>query len=537
MEGLFIAKILEDLEAQLPARNLGWAFPNETTASLLLEPVSGSKQVFNLVLTYRPPTPALYLNRERVSGGPVNPFQRLLETRLKGNLIAASQWKLDRVAMLEFAASEGFVSTAPARLVFELTGRNANLLLLEGGGSGDGQTAFEGRITAPAREVTAERNRFRTVRTGGQYHLPPPYEKLDPRTATDAELHGALDSLPVSKWAGRVDGLGPTLTRELEFRAERLGDGVLALRDLVRDPSLSASESLSEQAQGRSRDDRVAQTRKSLREPLEKRLKLLEKQLEDVTRAQEAALDAIGWREWADTLLAFRGQVPAGVLSVRLPNLYGEGEIEIPLEPDLDAAQNANRLYSRAKRREEVNDRLAVREPELRAQKTQVEGFLHELETAGETRLEALLQQNADATVAPPPVGIRYRTRGGYDVLVGRNSKENDFLTFRLASSLDVWFHVQGYPGSHAVLRAGNKAGNKEVPFSDILEAAAVAAWHSKARGSTSVAVDYMLKKFVWKPRGARAGAVYFTHQKTVIVEPGVPETGGVSSGRAEVVR
>ncbi len=533
MEGLFIAKILEDLNSKLPARNLGWAFPNETTASLLLETISASREVFNLVLTYRPPTPALYLNRERVSGAPVNPFQRLLETRLKGNLIAVSQWKLDRVAMLAFAASEGFVATAPARLVFELTGRNANLLMLEGGenGNGDGQAAFEGRITAPAREVTADRNRFRTVRTGGQYHLPPPYEKLDPRTATDTELHSLLNGLPVSKWAGRVDGLGPTLTRELEFRADRLGDGVLALRDLVRDPSLSASESLSEQAQGRSRDDRVVAMRKSLREPLEKRLKLLEKQLEDVTRAQEAVLDAMEWREWADALLAFRAQVASGVSSVKLPNLYGEGEIDIPLEPDLDAAQNANRLYSRAKRREEVNERLAVREPELRVQKTEVEQFLHELETAGETQLEALLQRSAESVVAPPPVGIRYRTRGGYDVLVGRNSKENDFLTFRLASSLDVWFHVQGYPGSHAVLRAGNK----EVPFSDILEAAAVAAWHSKARGSTSVAVDYMLKKHVWKPKGAKAGAVYFTNQKTVVVEPGVPETGGVSK-RAEKV-
>jgi predicted ribosome quality control (RQC) complex YloA/Tae2 family protein len=481
------------------------------------------------VLAYRAPAPALYLNREKLSGAPNSPFQRLLETRLKGSLERAVQWKLDRVVALEFASSEGFVSTPSARLIFELTGRNANLLLLEGGAGLEGQALFEGRIVTPAREITGDRNRFRTVRSGGQYRLPPPYEKLDPRAATSDELRAALEGKPVAKWGSVVDGLGPTLTRELEFRATRVGDGIAALRDLVRDPSLSSPESLSEQARGRSSQERIDEMRRGLREPLEKRARLLEKQLEDVQRARESVLDAMQWREWADALLAFRSQVPSGVSSTTLPNLYGAGEVRIPLEPDLDAAANANRLYAKAKRREEVAERLEVREPELRSQQEEVTAFLRDLETADESRLEALVQQNTDAVVAPPPVGIRYRTKGGFDVLVGRNSKENDFITFKLASSLDVWFHVQGYPGSHVVLRAQNR----EAPFPDILEAAAIAAWHSKAKGSTSIAVDYMLKKHVWKPRGSKAGAVYFTNQKTVIVEPALPESGGVSSRAA----
>jgi predicted ribosome quality control (RQC) complex YloA/Tae2 family protein len=531
LEGLFIAKILEDLTSRLPARNLGWVFPNETTASLLLEPTRGSREVFNLVLAYRAPTPALYVNREKLSGAPTNPFQRLLETRLKGSLDRAVQWKLDRVVALEFASSEGFVSTPSARLIFELTGRNANLLLLEGGAGLEGQALFEGRIVTPAREITGERNRFRTVRSGGQYRLPPPYEKMDPRVASEDALRLALEGKPMTKWGGVVDGLGPTLTRELEFRAFRLGDSVAALRDLVRNPSLSEDNDLSAQARGRSSQERLEDLKRGLREPLEKRAKLLEKQLEDVQKAQESVLDAMQWREWADALLAFRAQVPNGVSSVSLPNLYGAGEVHIPLEPDLDAAANANRLYAKAKRREDVAQRLEVREPELRAQQAEVAAFLQELSTASEARLEELVQQNASATVTPPPVGIRYRTKGGYEVLVGRNSKENEFVTFKLAGSVDLWFHVQGYPGSHVVLRAQNR----EVPFSDILEAAAIAAWHSKARGSTNVAVDYMLKKHVWKPRGSKSGAVYFTNQKTVIVEPALPESGGVSSRAASV--
>jgi predicted ribosome quality control (RQC) complex YloA/Tae2 family protein len=128
VEGLFIAKQLEEIVTLLPAQNLGWAFPNETSAALLLQTSSG---IQNLVLEYRAPSPALYLSRAKLSGEARNAFQRGLELRAKGDLLHIDQLKLDRVVWLEFAPSKGFVSTESVRLLFELTGRNANLLLLE----------------------------------------------------------------------------------------------------------------------------------------------------------------------------------------------------------------------------------------------------------------------------------------------------------------------------------------------------------------------------------------------------------------------
>ena len=163
--------------------------------------------------------------------------------------------------------------------------------------------------------------------------------------------------------------------------------------------------------------------------------------------------------------------------------------------------------------------KLEVREPELQAAKLELERLLASLETMPEKELETLVNASAAREDARAPVGIRYRTKGGFEVLVGRNSRENDFLTHRLAKSLDVWFHVQGYPGSHVILRATNR----EVPFPDILEASALAAYHSKTRGSSNVAVDYVLVKNVWRPKGARAGQVYFSGQKTVYVDGARP--------------
>jgi predicted ribosome quality control (RQC) complex YloA/Tae2 family protein len=530
VEGLFIAKQLEELSALLPAQNLGWAFPNETSAALLLQTQHG---ILNLVLEYRAPNPALYLSPAKLSGEPRNAFQRGLELRAKGDLERAEQLKLDRVIWLEFASSHGFVSTQAVRLVFELTGRNANLLLLEAGAvvpDGEGDTidnTVEAQHAAPlntkillaAREITNSRNRFRTVRTGGNYTPPPPYQKIDPRSATNQELETALANLPVRDWGKRIDGLGPTLLHELEHRLERTGNAAAALLDLVANPSLSSLDSLSEQAKTRANTERLRELQHALREPLHKRLKLLEKQHQDLDRAQENALLALEWREHGETLLAYSHLVPSGASQTELPSLYGSGTVHIPLEPSLSAAQNANMLFSKAKRREDVLQKLLVREPTRQSQFEQTQALLSELETAPESRLRQLLEQHNPNPEAPPPVGMRYRTSGGYEVLVGRNNKENELLTHRIASSLDLWFHVQGYPGSHTILRAKQK----EVPFSDIVEAASIAAHHSKARGSTNVAVDYLFAKNVWKPKGAKSGAVYFTQQKTVVVEPKLP--------------
>jgi predicted ribosome quality control (RQC) complex YloA/Tae2 family protein len=567
MEGLFIAKILEMLAGVLPARNLGWVFPDEVTAALLLEPVArpgakpvarpgakpvarpGAKPVarsgtletvqaedsqpFNLVFSYRPPTPALFVTRERLSGGPRNAFQRALESRVKGNLERAQQLKLDRVVLLEFGESRGFIDAPAVRLVFELTGRNANLLMLEAA-----DTSFEGRILAAAREITGTRNRFRQVRLGGMYTPPPPYDKRDPRQQEG--LEAVLNGVPITVWHTRIDGLGPVLAREVAFRSgldpdqpltgSHLERAIQALQDVIQNPSLSSTNrnddtsssnpdaSLSDQARTRSRDEKLSGLRKALREPLEKRLRLLERQLEDVETARTDAIAALEQREWADILLAFSRDVPVGVSSVRLPNLYGAGEIEINLDPALDAVQNAHRYYTRARRREEILMRLEEREPQLRESRTELKALLERVANASEAELEQMMAATIERE-SRPAVGTRYRTRNDFEVLVGRNSRENEFLTHRLAHSLDWWFHVQGFPGSHTILRCQGR----EVPFPDILEAAAIAAYHSKARGERNVAVDYTTVKSVWRPRGSKAGAVYFSGQKTVFVDALLP--------------
>ncbi|MBB6097721.1 putative ribosome quality control (RQC) complex YloA/Tae2 family protein [Deinobacterium chartae] len=515
MEGLFIARIVQSLQRRLPARAGGWAFPDETTAALLLEGVG------NLVFAYRPPAPALYFSDERLRGEASGPFQRMLASRAKGSLLSVEQLKLDRVVMLHFSGESGFVDTPPVRLVFELTGRNANLLLLDAG------EGWEGRVIGAAREITSSRNRYRSVRSGSLYVPPPPYEKLDPRTATDTEL-AALAGVPIGRWHARVDGLGPSLSAELASRAalpldqpplKRLPEAVRALRGLVEDPSLRAG-TLSEQARTVSRDERALGLRKALREPLEKRLTLLGNQIGDLERAREGALIALQEREWADLLMAYQHTIEPGLSEAVLPDFYGGEPVRIPLEPQLSALHNAEKLYARARRREEVLTRLEERAPELEAERARVAALLAEVEAADLERLEAMSRDLSERREEKSPFGQRFVSPSGFEVLVGRNNKENDYLTHRLGRSMDYWFHAQGYPGSHVLVRTGPR----DLPLEDILEVAAIAAYHSKARNSGNVPVDYTRIKHVWRPRGAARGQVNYTQQKTVFVDPRLPE-------------
>ena len=117
-----------------------------------------------------------------------------------------------------------------------------------------------------------------------------------------------------------------------------------------------------------------------------------------------------------------------------------------------------------------------------------------------------------------------YHTADGYRVLVGRNNKENDLLTFKTAGSKDLWFHTKDIPGSHVILFTKG-IPLEELPKQTILEAAALAAYYSKGRSSENVPVDYVPVRFVKKPSGAKPGMVIFTNNRTVYVDPALPET------------
>lgn len=511
MEGLLIHAVLRELGKELPALNLGLAFPDEGTVAFLLKGRSG--RIFNLVLHYRPPAPSLVLEEGTLLGEPKTPFQRQLWARVKGPLQAAEQLKLDRVVFLRFAGEKGFVDTPPSTLVFEATGRNANLLLLD----------EEGRILGVDRVIGKEVNRYRELRPGLPYTPPPPYEKLDPRSLSPEDLQPLLHK-PLKEVVRLVDGVGPGLMRELARRAgltpeTPLDEAALAkvyqaLKSLVEDPALRTA--LAEELREKWAEEEKEALRKPLLEALERERKTLLARLGDYHKALERLEEAAELRQKADLLLARMRAVPKGAERVVLEGFDGT-PVEVALDPALSPQENAGKLYDRARRLEALAERALELIPKTEGRIRALEEEMERVRKAGLNELLELSRRPREGK--GPKLGLRYTSPSGYPVLVGRNAKENDLLT-RTAHSEDLWFHAQGVPGSHVIL----KAEGKNPPLEDLLFAARLAAYHSKARGEAQVPVDYTRKKHVWRPRKAAPGQVLYTHAKTLFVEGTLPK-------------
>lgn len=281
----------------------------------------------------------------------------------------------------------------------------------------------------------------------------------------------------------------------------------------------------------------------------------LEAQGRDLERAR-AQRDA---RRWGETLLAHYHEIPRGASRVRLPDTFADSPgavIEIPLDPALSPHENAARLFQRAKKGERgqslVESRLAhtrqhladlgalrrdiVQRPPREALRS-LEQFLAAAGlpqvARGDSRKIRLGRQTAGAPrpLRPgrrPPgarksIGPRtYHTSDGWEVWVGRNNTDNDHITHRLSNPHDYWFHVLGVPGSHVILRRPHRSA---VPKPRTLEeAAAVAAYFSKARKQTRVPVIYTERKFVSKPRRGKPGQAICTREREILVRPRLPQ-------------
>jgi predicted ribosome quality control (RQC) complex YloA/Tae2 family protein len=216
--------------------------------------------------------------------------------------------------------------------------------------------------------------------------------------------------------------------------------------------------------------------------------------------------------------------------------------VAIPLERMLTPAANAQRYFDKAKRsrtaKKEAGERLAsVREKisllsELQstlASSGDVDGFLSE-------HADELLQlglSNKESGAPEPPFRV-YRVDGGFEVWAGKNSKSNDELTMKHAKPNDLWFHARGAGGSHVVLRVNSAKG--EPGKKARIQAAGIAAWFSKLKGSKMVPVAMTRRKHVRKPKGAPPGTVAIEREEVIIAAPALPESKMVK-GKSETRR
>src|SRR2546429_1082245 len=296
----------------------------------------------------------------------------------------------------------------------------------------------------------------------------------------------------------------------------------------------------------------------SVRNPLRK---VLQTQFERCKRKsallqQELSVseDASRYRLQAELLLAYQHEVKLGQSSVVLQNFFEDEahplEVTIPLDPRFDAVGNANRLFHKYHKLRRALALVPGQMEKNATEQAMIEQLLADLMLADTPAEVALVKAEVQSAgyirgaktsksamtgarkqshkfkggkqhkTKPVPSGggvpLHIQSRDGFTILIGKNSRQNEEVTFHQASANDIWLHARGVPGAHVII----KAAGREVPRSTIEQAASLAAWYSQARGSTSVPVDYTLQHHIRHMKGGGPGMVIYERERTVFAEP-----------------
>ncbi|GAB4193023.1 MAG: NFACT RNA binding domain-containing protein [Coleofasciculaceae cyanobacterium] len=266
----------------------------------------------------------------------------------------------------------------------------------------------------------------------------------------------------------------------------------------------------------------------SLLGKLRQKASTFEERLQQSDRADE-------YRQQADLLMAYLQDWKPGMKSITLVDFDTHQPVTIPLNPEKNAVQNAQALYKRHQKlkraRNAVEPLLKEVQEEIQYLE-QVEASLaqldryhssDDLQTLQEIREELIGQRYLDTSeqrsraIADVSEPYRYRTPSGFELLIGRNNRQNDHLTFRMAGDYDLWFHTQEIAGSHVLLRLEPGTVPDEA---DLQFAANLSALYSRGRQSDQVPVVYTKPKYVYKPKGAKPGMAIYKHERVLWGSP-----------------
>ena len=288
--------------------------------------------------------------------------------------------------------------------------------------------------------------------------------------------------------------------------------------------------------------DRIGQKSQSIKKSIQVKLdranNKLGKQKEELLESQ----DREKYKIYADLISANLHIIPRGVNSIELENFYDENmnKLNIPLDIKLSPVANAQRYYKKYSKLKNAHQLLLEQIPNTEDEISYLENVLMSIENSTEIEeldeiKEELISEGyikgsikkkkkKEESVSKP---LHYISKDGFNIYVGKNNKQNDYLTLKLSRKDDIWLHVQNMPGSHVIIE---KMG-KTIPLSTIEEAAILASYYSKGKNSNHVPVDYTERKNVKKPKNAKAGMVIYEDFKTIIINPSKELVDNIKKG------
>lgn len=499
-------------------------------------------------------------------------FCMLMRKHLTGAFIeSVHQPEGERLVLFELGGYDEMGDAVHKRLVIELMGRAANIILV----------GADGRIIDCLRRVTADDGVHRNLLPGMFYVFPPAQDKPDffkAGTKTRRELWTAAGDVRADKWVtDTFSSVSPLIARELCYRCfgetspnaalllpelrERFPDAMDALAETVAhgeftpvllkkdgamkdfsfQPIKQYGDSMEQETRAgfsvlldefyAQRDKAESMSRKS--KDLQRKVKTVRDRTERTLSTRRAEWDKSAdrdtFRQYGDIIMTNIYRMHKGDAVLEAENFYLEDSpvVRISLDVLKTPQQNAARYYREYNKAKAAQEHLTALIAKSETELDYLNSVLAEIERAESERDLAEIRReltdtgylrrpkNGKPDRQKPQGPMRFVSTAGYEILVGRSNAQNDELTLKTARRTDLWLHTQKIHGSHVIVRCQDETPDDETLY----EAACLAAYYSQARDGGKVPVDYALAKFVKKPHGAMPGMVVYTDYKTIAAD------------------
>lgn len=544
--------------------------PSKDELVLHLRDRNGAKKLF---LSASANSPRIHLTDRAPENPSVPPmFCMLMRKHLSSaQITAVRQNGLDRVVAVDFSATNELGDKVGLTLYVEIMAKHSNIILV----------TEQGRIIDAVKRIDCTQSSVRQILPGGEYHDPPTQNKLSLLECSTQETVDAVflqsSKMLSSALLGAVEGASPLVCREIAetsggdvqtvcadvMQKMRVADALDKIKQsleansgkptVLKDESGkpfdfsffdirqygsvyttayfdSFSELLDEFYSERDRIDRTRQRSADLQKLLSSLTSRISRRLNNQRAELSACDDKEELRINAELITAYQYTLEKGAAFYEVADYYNENKPRrIPADPALTLSANAQRYYKEYRKAKTAEQMLATLIEQGEAELQYIDsvsdslnraaGFGEINEIRSELAASGYLKRKSTGNkkgLQKPSAPMEYRSSDGLKMLVGRNNVQNDKLSLKTAAKGDMWLHTQKIPGSHVIICA--EGG--EIPETTLLEAARLAAYHSRARESANVPVDYTLAKNLKKPVGAKPGKVIYHVYNTLYVTP-----------------
>ena len=577
LDGAFLHCVKEELSALIGARVDKISQPSREEVIVSLRMLGGEDRSARKILFSAGGTAARVHLTERDYENPSAPplFCMILRKHLNGGkLVGIRQDGLERVLFFDFECVNEIGDKVLNTLTSEILGRYSNVILMRDGRVVDsikritdgGDESFTGRrilpnipYEAPPRAerlclLDAEIPEITAALFGGEYDtqrlakaLPAVLEGIAPIFARECAFYAAGD---VDAVVGELSEQERVRVGEFLQNAKNALNGAAGytlLTDengtkkdfsfvdvkqyggLYKAANFASPSALLDEFYGAAAKlERMKQKARDLLKTVNTAYERVSRKLELQKKELAECAEREAFRVTGDLINANIYRLEKGMTRCELEDFYTGEPREIALDARLTPAQNAQKYYNEYRKLDTAEKKLT----ELIKKGGEERGYLDSVldsvtraesdselsEIRRELREQGYLraQKGDDRPSKKLSEPLKFRSTEGFEILVGRNNRQNDLLTLKTAKATDIWLHTKDIAGSHVIIRTNGQTPGETT----IREAAMLAAFHSKGKSGSGVPVDYVAVKFVKKPAGAKPGMVIFTNNKTLYVTP-----------------